>query len=89
MIKLAGVALQASRDLAQTLRTGKLRIQHRNQVTLRRQCACVMVGFMFIHKTVDDVPGNLLQERMKNDILMPHGFGSFSCPFDSQPSGNE
>jgi hypothetical protein len=25
-------------------------------------------GFMFIHKTVDDMPGNVLQERMKNDI---------------------
>jgi hypothetical protein len=31
----------------------------------------------------------MLQQRMKNDILMRHGVAPFSCPVDSKAAGSE
>ena len=89
MIEFAGVASKIRFDLAQAPRPAKLRIQHRNQVGLAFQPARIRIRIVPFHKTVKKPPGNLLQNAMKNDILVLHGLGPFSRPVDSQPSGIE
>ena len=78
MMKFAGVAFQVRLDLAQAPRTGKLCMQHRNQMSPGLDAAIISVSAGFIHKTINDRPRNLLQDIMKNDSLVPHGFGPFS-----------
>ncbi len=77
MIKLAGVASQIRFDFAQTARAAKLRVQHRDQMSLSRQTARIAVGAKLLHKPVDDRPRNMLQNPMKNDILVLHGLDPF------------
>ena len=89
MIKLAGMALQARFDLAQTSRAAKLSVQHRDQMSLGLQAARIPVGIVLLHKPIEDLPRNMLQNSMKNDILVLHGLGPFSCPVDSQTTGSE
>jgi hypothetical protein len=47
------------------------------QASLIRFCA---ISF---HKLIEKLPRNVLQELVKNDILMPHGVDPFSRPDDS------
>ena len=78
MMKFAGVAFQVRFDLAQAPRTGKLSVQHRDQMSPGLDAARIIVGPGFIHSPIDDRPRNLLQKVMKNDNLVPHGFDPFS-----------
>jgi hypothetical protein len=89
MIELGGMASQARFDLAQTSGTAQLPIQHRDQVLAAAQAAFIRVGLMFLHKPIELRPRNVLQEAMKNAILVRHDVAPFSCPVDSQPSGTE
>ena len=89
MIKLADMAPQVRFNVAQAPRAAKLRIQHRDQMSLGLQRARISVGIELLHKPIDDRPRNMLQNSMKNDILVLHGFDPFSCPVDSQASGIE
>src|SRR6266511_4586007 len=89
MIKLAGMTSQVRFDGAQTSQAAELRIQHRDQMSLCLEAARITVGSVFLHKPIDDVPWNLLQKPVKNDILVLHGVGPFSCPVDSQLTGIE
>jgi len=89
MIKLAGMASQARFDVAQASQAAKLRIQHRDQMRLGLQGARISVGIVLLHKPIDERPRNMLQNSMKNDILVLHGLDPFSCPDDSQPTGIE
>ena len=77
MIKLAGMALQARLDLAQTAQAAKLRIQHRDQMSPRFQDAIVPISIVFFHKPIEHRPRNRFQKPMKNDILMLHGVDPF------------
>jgi hypothetical protein len=35
---------------------------------------------MFIHKTIEDRPRNVLRQRVENAIVVSHGVDPFSCP---------
>ena len=83
MVKLAGVALQARFNLAQAPSATKLRIQHRNQMSLGLYDPIVPIAIVLLHKQIKLCPRNLLQKVMKNDILMRHGADPFFCPDDS------
>ena len=83
MVKFAGVASQVRFNLAQAPRAAKLRIQHRDQMSLGLYDTAIPVGIVPIHKPIEDRPRNMLQKPMKNAILMPHGVDPFSCPDDS------
>jgi hypothetical protein len=37
----------------------------------------MLVGLVLIHKPLKAIPGKVLQQTMKHDILMPHGVASF------------
>jgi len=89
MIELAGVASQVRFDVAQTSQAAKLRVQHRDQMSLDLQAPSIIVGTVLLHKPIDDAPRNLLQKRVKNDILVLHGLDLLSSPDDSQPTGTE
>ena len=89
MVKFAGVAFQVRFNLAQAPCSAKLRIQHRDQMSLGLQAARITIGTVFLHKPIDERPRNRLQYPMKNDILLLHGVDPFSCPDDSQPTGNQ
>jgi hypothetical protein len=41
------------------------------------QTARIGVGVKFFHKPIDDRPRNMLQNPMKNDILVLHGLDPF------------
>ena len=77
MMKLAGVALQVRFDLAQASRPAKLPIQHRDQMRLGLHHPTVPVGIVLVHKPVKHSPGNMLQQLMKNDILMRNDVDPF------------
>ena len=89
MIKFAGMAFEISFDLAQTACAGQLRIQHRNHVGLGLERTGVMVGVVLCDQSLEKRPRNLLQNPMKNDILVLHGVDLLSSPIDSQATGNE
>ena len=89
MIELADMASQARFDVPQASRAAKLCIQHRDQMSLGLQAARITIGTVFLHKPIDERPRNRLQYPMKNDILVLHGVDPFSCPDDSQPTGNQ
>jgi len=80
MVKLAGMAAQAGFDVAQTARPAKLGKQHGNQMRLGPQGARIPLSLVFLHKFVVQRPRNMLQECVKDDILMLHGLDPFSCP---------
>jgi hypothetical protein len=44
---------------------------------------------MLVHKTLDGAPWNVLRNRMKYAILMPHGLAPFSCPKPSPNDSNQ
>jgi len=77
MIKLAGVARQPRFDLTQPLRSVQLRQQHRNQMSPRLDSAIVRRRTVLFHKLIKLRPRNLLQQAVKNDILMRHGVDPF------------
>ncbi len=77
MIELAGMALQVGFDLTQALQPAKLRVKHRDQMRFGFQAARIAVGTVFLDKPIDNAPRNLLQKRVKNDILVLHGFDPF------------
>ncbi len=89
MMKLGGMALQARLDIAQSSCIAKLRVKHRDQVRPGLQPARIPLRFVLFHKPVEHGPRNMLQNSMKNDILMLHGVDPFSCPVDSQTPGTE
>jgi hypothetical protein len=47
------------------------------------QAARIVVGTELLHKSIEGGPRNMLQDGMKNDILVLHGVDSFSRPDDS------
>jgi hypothetical protein len=89
MVELAGMAEQVRLNVAQAPQAEQLRQQHRNQMRLGLQRARIAVRFVFLLKAIHSRPRNMLQKFMKHDILVPHGFGPFSCPVDSQTAGSE
>ena len=89
MIKLAGMASQVRFNLAQTSRPAKLCIQHRDQMSFGFQAARIPIGTVLLHKPIEDHERNMLQNSMKDDILVLHGFDPFSRPVDSQLTGIE
>src|SRR5271157_1861848 len=89
MIKLVGMALQARFDLAQTSCAEKLGVQHRDQMRLGLQNSVIPIGIVLLHKMIESRPRDEFQNRMKDDILVSHGLGPFSCPVDSQVTGIE
>jgi hypothetical protein len=89
MIELAGVAFQVGFDLAQTACPAKLRQQHRDQMRPGLHHALIPISIVLRHEPIESRPWNLLQNAMKNDILVRHGVDPFSCPDDSQPTGTE
>jgi hypothetical protein len=58
-------------------------------MSLGPQAARIVVGIELFHKPIEGGPRNMLQDCMKNDILVLHGVDSFSCPDDSQPAGTQ
>src|SRR5271165_835258 len=89
MIKLVGMALQARFDLAQTSCAEKLGVQHRDQMRLGLQNSVIPIGIVLLHKMIESRPRDEFQNRMKDDILVSHGLGPYSCPVDSQVTGIE
>ena len=67
------MARQACHDLAQARRARKLAIRQCDELALGGQAANSCVGTVPVHRTVELVPGNVLQHRMKYAILMPYG----------------
>jgi hypothetical protein len=47
---------------------------------LRRQPPHLEVRFVLDHQSIKHIPRNMLQNPMKNAILMPHGVAPLSCP---------
>jgi len=78
MIKLAGVALQIGFDVAQAPRPAKLRIKHRDQMRLGLHHSIVPIGTVLVYKPIEHRPRNMLQQVMKNDILMRHDVDPFA-----------
>src|SRR6202043_96604 len=78
MTKLAGVAREERFDLAQATCAAQLRIKHRDQMNLGLYAPIIPIGIVPLHKQIKLCPRNLLQQVMKNDILMRHGADPFS-----------
>jgi hypothetical protein len=83
------MALQVGFDLAQTSRAAKLCVKHRNQMGFGLHHARVPFSIVLLHKPIENCPRNMLQNSMKNDILVLHGLDPFSRPVDSQTPGIE
>jgi hypothetical protein len=47
------------------------------------QTTTVGLGSVLLHKPIEKLPWNVLQEPVKNDILVLHGVDPFSRPDDS------
>src|SRR6185369_11325056 len=67
------MALQAGFDLAQAGGARKLGIQQRHQLTLRCQPAYTAIGTVRLHQPFELAPRQVLQNFMKDAIVMPHG----------------
>ena len=72
MIEPGALAAQARLDLAQTQGAGQLPEQEGQELPLAGQAPGPIVGPMPVDQTVEHAPGNMLQNLMKNAIVMPH-----------------
>lgn len=73
VIKPRLMAPQTGLDLAQAARAGKLPIEQRHQLALRRKPPHPGVRIVPLHRLIEDRPGDVLQNFVKNAILVPHG----------------
>jgi len=91
MIEPRPVALDPADDLTQARRSGKLPVQHRQKLTSGRQPAHPRVGPVLLHQRIELLPREVLQQLMKNAIVMAHGIDpplvSGSFPNNPRPSG--
>ena len=81
MVQPPPMALQTGDDLAQTRRPGQLAIEQRDELAFRRQSANPRICPVLRHQPVKLAPRQMLQNSMKNAILMAHGIDPpISCP---------
>jgi hypothetical protein len=60
-------------DLARACRAGKLTMEHGDQPVTRAQSQHPAIGSVLANRTIEDIPGNPLQQIMKNATVMAHG----------------
>ena len=72
MVEPGRMADQPCLDLAQARRTGQLPEQQRQELAFAGQTPDPIVGPVLVHKPFKNVPRNVLQNLMKNAIVMPH-----------------
>ena len=73
VIQPGGVARQASDDLAQARRSGKLAIEQCHELAFRVPPANSRISAVCTDQPVEHIPRYVLQQPMKNVILMAHG----------------
>src|SRR5690242_9813292 len=73
MVEPRRMARKSRNDLAQARCPRKLAIQQRNELALGRQPPHPRIAAMPLHKSVETIPRNMLQQSMKYAILMQHG----------------
>lgn len=79
MIEPGGLADQPRLDVAQARRARQLPEQQRQELALGGEPAHPMIGFVGVHKPIEDPPRNMLQKIMKNAIVVPHDIDPRSC----------
>src|SRR5215469_1938199 len=79
MIKARRMAFEARFDRSQALRATQLRVQHRDQLVLRRQPSHALVCPMLINKLLKRSPRDELQDAVQYCIVMAHGADPFPC----------
>src|SRR4030088_700505 len=80
MVKPRRMTRKPCHDLAQARRTGKLAVEQRHELALRRQPPHPRIGAMLFHKRIEPMPRNVLQQAVKYCIVMAHGADLHSCP---------
>ncbi len=80
MVEPRPVALDPTDNLTQARRARKLPVQHGQKLTFRRQPASPNIGPVLLHQRVELLPRDVLQQLMKNAIVMTHGIDPRSCP---------
>jgi len=85
MVEPRPVALDPADNLTQARRAGKLPVQHGQKLTFRRQPANPSSGPVLLHQCVELLRQHVLQQLMKNAIVMAHGIDPRSCP-DRSPT---
>ncbi len=73
MIEPRLVAEQPGLDLAQAHRAGQLGVEHGHELAAGAEPALRRVRAVHLNQTVKRIPGSLLENFMKNGILMRHG----------------
>ena len=76
-------------DLAQRRSAAQLGKQQRYELIARLETARRRVGPVFINQFVESRPRNQFEDVMEDAIGMAHGVDPFSCPVESQNSGNK
>jgi len=69
--------LQRLLDIAQALGARELRIEERDQLALRGQPAHAGVRSVMIHKPIEPIPRQHLQDLMQKAMVVPHGADPF------------
>src|SRR3974377_2194523 len=91
MIEPRPVALDPADDLTQARPSGKPPVQHPQKLTSGRQPAHPRVGPVLLHQRIELLPREVLQQLMKNAIVMAHGIDpplvSGSFPNNPRPIG--
>ena len=85
MVEPRPMALNPADNLTQARRASKLPVQHGQKLTFRRQPANPSIGPVLDHQCVELLPRDVLQQLMKNAIVMAHGTDPRSCP-DRSPT---
>src|SRR5260221_464648 len=80
VIRPPRMTAEADHDLAQARCPRKLPVQQCHELALRPQPANPAIRTVRLDKPVERTPGNMLQNRVKNAILVPHGVVPCSCP---------
>ena len=72
MVEPGGMAGEPGLDGAQAVGAGELPEQERQKMTLAVQLPHPVVGLVLIDEPVEQVPGNLLGDGVKDAIVMAH-----------------